>query len=460
MKTILFYPPNNEEYGIFEDAQPLDYPLGLCYIAAVLEKHGHEVKIFDLAHDKRLKGLNSAEQLIRQEKPDVVGISCLTYNRKGAFRIAGIAKAIDNNIKVWMGGPHATFFPGQILEHVPSVDIIVTGESEDTVDELIGAIANGESIENIDGLAFRDENGNIKINKTREWSPDINSLPMPAHHQFADQIREKKWAHVIGNRGCPFGCNFCSTTYFWGLRTRKRDPKNVIDEVDHLVKEYGVENIYFEDDTFSIDQEWAHEICEEIIRRNLKIKWQAITRFNCITKELLAIMKESGCKRLTFGLESGAAKILNNLHKGLNRQVVIKGFELLRGSGIEVGLFMMVGNPGEDEETIRETCELFDAVGYYDVESISVLQLFPNTPFYYMAREKGLISDEFWVKEDAPIPYYLGEHDLRTLQKYTLQIIMHCQRRKGIKNFVKFSVNAGKRITMRKVKELKQMRVV
>ena len=457
MKIVLFYPPNNEEYGIFEDAQPLDYPLGLCYITAVLEKRGHEVKIFDLAHDKKLKGLSSVELLIKQEKPDIVGISCLTYNRKGAFRIAWITKSIDSNIKVWIGGPHATFFPEQILQHIPSVDIVVTGESEDTVDELTEAMANKKSIENIAGIAFRGENGSITVNKSREWSSDINSLPMPAHHQFADQIREKKWAHVIGNRGCPFGCNFCSTTYFWGLRTRKRDPKNVIDEVEHLVREYGVENIYFEDDTFSIDQEWAREICEEILRRNLKIKWQAITRFNCITKELLAIMKESGCERLTFGLESGAAKILNNLHKGLNKQVVIKGFELLKDSGIEVGLFMMVGNPGEDEETVKETCELFDTVGYYDVDSISVLQLFPNTPFYYMAREKGLISDDFWVKEDAPIPYYLGEHDLRTLQKYALQIIVYCQKKKGVKNFVKFSVNAGKRITIRKVKEFKQM---
>ena len=456
MKIVLFYPPNNEEYGLFENAQPLDYPLGLCYIAAVLEKRGHEVKIFDLDHDKRFNGIKSAESIILNEKPDIVGISCLTYNRKGAFRITKIAKNINSNIKVIIGGPHATFFPEQIAEHVP-VDFVITGEAEPTIDELMASLEENKDFDQIPGLAFKDKDGNIRVNKTREWSVDINSLLMPAHHHFADQIREKKWAHVIGNRGCPFGCNFCSTTYFWGLRTRKRDPKNVIDEVEDLVKKYGVEDIYFEDDTFSIDQEWAKEICEEIIRRGLKIRWQAITRFNCITKELLSAMKESGCERLTFGLESGAAKILNNLHKGLNKDIVIKGFELLKDSGIEVGLFMMVGNPGENEETVKETCELFDTVGYYDVESISILQLFPNTPFYYMAREKGLISDDFWIKDDAPIPYYLGEHDLRALQKYALDIILHCQKKKGLKNLIKFSATAGKRIAIRKAKEIKQM---
>ncbi len=455
MKVLLFYPPNNEEYGVFEDAQPLDYPLGLCYIATVLEKYNHKVKIFDLAHDKRYSGIKSAESIILAEKPDIVGISCLTYNRKNAFRIATITKSIDKNIKVLMGGPHATFFPKQILDNIP-VDFILTGESELTLDDLLKAFENKGDLKTIPGLAFRDENGNVHINNPREWSADINSLPMPAHHHFADQIREKKWAHVIGNRGCPFGCNFCSTTYFWGLRTRKRSPKNVIDEVEHLVKEYGVETIYFEDDTFSIDMEWAREVSEEIINRGLKIKWQAISRFNCITKDLLAVMKRSGCERITFGLESGAARILNNLHKGLSKDVVISGFEMLKDSGIKIGLFMMIGNPGECNETVKETCELLDQVGYYDVESVSVLQLFPNTPFYHMAKAKGLISDDFWIKYDSPIPYYLGEHDLKTLEKYALDIILFCQKKRGLKNFIKFSMNAGKRITVRKIKEIKQ----
>lgn len=456
MKVLLFYPPNNEEYGLFEDAQPLDYPLGLCYIATVFENHKHNVKIIDLAHDKMYSGLSSAEPIILSEKPDIVGISCLTYNRKNAFRIAKIAKSINKDTKVFMGGPHATFFPKQILENVP-VDFILTGEAELTLEELLNTFESKKDYENIPGLAFRDENGNVHINNTREWSADINKLPIPAHHHFADQIREKKWAHVIGNRGCPFGCNFCSTTYFWGLRTRKRSAQSVIDEVEHLVKEYGVETVYFEDDTFSIDMEWAKEVCEEIIKRNLKIKWQAISRFNCITKDLLAIMKKSGCERITFGLESGAAKILNNLHKGLNKEVVIQGFEMLKDSGIGVGLFMMIGNPGECEETVKETCELLDQVNYYDVESVSVLQLFPNTPFYHMAKAKGLISDDFWIKDDAPIPYYLGEHDLKTLQKYALDIILFCQKKKGLKNFIKFSMSSGKRIAVRKIKEIKQV---
>ena len=456
MKVLLFYPPNNEEYGLFEEAQPLDYPLGLCYIASVFEKSGHTVKIFDLDHDKRFNGISSAKSLIENEKPDIVGISCLTYNRKNAFRIAGIAKSVNSDIKVWIGGAHATFFPEQIISNFP-VDIVITGEAELTVEELLKSYESNDSIENIPGITFKDKEGNIKVNKNREWSIDIDSLPMPAHHLFADQIREKKWAHVIGNRGCPFGCNFCSTTYFWGLRTRKRSPKNVVDEVENLVREYGAENIYFEDDTFSIDQDWARGVAEEIIKRNLKIKWQAISRFNCISKELLSIMKQSGCERLTFGLESGAAKILNNLHKGLNKETVIKGFEMLKDSGISVGLFMMIGNPGESEETVKETCELLDMVGYYDVESISVLQLFPNTPFYHMAKAKGLIDDDFWIRDDAPIPYYLDEHDLRTLQKYALEIIMFCQKKKGLKNFVKFSVKAGARVAFRKAKTIKQM---
>ena len=108
MKIVLFYPPNNEEYGVFENAQPLDYPLGLCYIASVLEKRGHEVRIFDLDHDKKYNGIKSAASIITEEKPDIVGISCLTYNRKNAFRLAKIAKSVSSDIKVFMGGANHT----------------------------------------------------------------------------------------------------------------------------------------------------------------------------------------------------------------------------------------------------------------------------------------------------------------------------------------------------------------
>ena len=428
MKILLLNPPlfDPKKYGkdILLGGAPA---LGLGYIGALLKKEGLEVSVVDLYfHSWR-----EAERLIRKQQPAIVGITCLTEGRTNAFRLADLVKSISPDVKVVLGGHHATYMCKQILEHYQSVDYIVRGEGEKTFLELTMAMASGGSCSAIKGLAFRD-GSRIVLTPHREPIADLDSLPFPLYDHFDFNAypdyrikaaagrrkwrRGERYVSMVTSRGCPGNCHFCSSTRFWRSGWRARSPESVIGEIEMLCKDYDAGYINFADDAFTVDQERAIAICKGIIAKKLDIVWDCTTRINHVSEETMRWMKRAGCLFTCFGIESGSGSILKSINKGIGAEEVIEGFKSAKKAGLDAVAYIMVGNPGESEPTIKETASLLRTIRPRQT-GISIAMVFPGSALYSRAKSDGLLNDAYWLTE-LPPPPYTAEHSEKQLQAW------------------------------------------
>lgn len=423
MKTLFLTPKT-------ETPKP-EAPLGLMYIQAVLDKEGYESKIVDL-----YDSYNEIRHIITSYNPDVVGISCFTFFRKSSFELAKIAKEISPRIKVVMGGPHATFLWGQILRNIPEVDVIVRGEGEITYIELIKAFEKNTSLDNVDGIAFRK--GDIPyLTKERKPIQNLDSIPFPSYRDI--DLKNYPIVHVHSSRGCPNCCTYCSTTQFWKNYWRARSAKNVVDEIEWLVKEKGVKDLYFSDDIFTTNKQRVIDICRMLIDRKILLKWSAETRVDSVSREMLEWMKKAGCYKIDLGVESGSPTILKNIKKNITIEQIKQAFKWCREIGLKTLSYIMVGNWGETWDTIRETEKLLDEIKP-DVLGIAIATIYPNNELYEIAKEKGVIDDDFWLS-DKIILKYTGEHSMNELVKMRLDVARHFYKDRGTFAFTKYILN-------------------
>jgi len=401
--------------------------LGLGYLGSVLRGSGFNVKISDMYNFS----WKEVELKIKQENPDVVGISCCTAARLQAVKLAHIAKKCNSNIRIIMGGPHPTFFPEHMFKLSPT-DVVVMGEGERTIVELMDAMEKNEDISKIDGIAFR-KNATIIRTNPRPLIENLDSIPFPIYdffdlkkYQFGDILKEYRKlisTYIITSRGCPFGCQFCSTSRYWGRRWRTRSVKNVIDELRFLYDKLNVRFIYFVDDILTLDSKRTIDLCKSIIDEKVDLVWMTETRVDCVNREMLQWMKKAGCYKIMYGIESGSPEILKTINKGFSVNQIKEAFKLTHETGIQPKPLLMVGNPGENNNTIDQTISLLKEikpVGF--PHDIALTWVFPNTPLYEMAKSKGLISDEYWLTS-KPTPYYTGDHSKDELMMLALRLI-------------------------------------
>ncbi|MCL4491011.1 MAG: B12-binding domain-containing radical SAM protein, partial [Nitrospirae bacterium] len=305
MKILLIHPREN----IWIRSKTV--PLGLGYIASVLEKAGHNVKIIDyrIFPDREL------------EKADVVGITATTPLIRGAWEIAREAKKKFNAITV-LGGPHVSALPEESAK-LPYIDYVVRGEGEDTIVQLCSILEQGKSAEQVLGVSFKKDN-KIIHHPHREFIKNIDDIPFPAYHLFPPLdkytnpqplISERTpAANIMTSRGCPFDCVFCYKGVY-GRHYRVRSPENLIAEWKWLIETYNVKEIAIQDDMFNIKLDRAKNICKLIIKENLAIPWSTPNgiRADFFDEELAVLMKEAGCYRIAFGIESGNQDILNSI---------------------------------------------------------------------------------------------------------------------------------------------------
>lgn len=432
---ILFVGPTSEilykRYG--------QYPLGLLYLASVLIKAGHKVLVKDYFAKPWGNSKKEIIEIIKKSPPDVVGINCVTRNRTSGFDLAKAVKKINPKIKIIMGGVHATAMHEQILLNFP-VDVIVLGEGEITTPELVKAFEKNSPLKKIKGIAFKDK-GKVISTGCREPIHNLDSIPFPKHELCEDAIKEAKTAYMITSRGCPFGCTFCSTSAYWGRKWRPRSAKNVLEEIEYIMKRFPyVKNIFFHDDTFFVDNKRVIDICEGIIKRGIKIKWACFGRVDRVSKEMLVKMKEAGCVSIDYGVESGSPKILKSIEKNITREQIKKTIEITNEVGMKYGTFLMVGNPGETRETVKETAEFIKTLKNLDIgESVARLEIYPNTKVYELAKKQGIIDDSFWLT-DKKVPHYTFEHSEAELTEMMLYLTASGKLRKGLFNFLIFGI--------------------
>ena len=382
-------------------------PLGLLYMAAVLEQHGIEVGVIDgigegLKHE-------DLENRIAEFSPDVVGIACMmTETYPDSAEMARIARRAAPKAKIILGGHNASFVADNIIENLPEADYVVVGEGEYTFLELVRSISNKSNVRRVKGVMYRN-NGRATFTGVREPVQNLDELPFPAKHLLPQNVRYgqfwygryrvalKNLSGIITSRGCPFGCTFCSCTAFSGRKIRARSPENVVKEMEYLVNERGVEQIFIVDDNFTWHPKRVIEICKLIKDRDLEFDWFCEGRVDTASEEMYKSMADAGCWLIFLGLESGSQRILDYYKKKTTVENGWRAVALAQKAGIDVIGSFIVGAPVETEEDYQKTLDFITRADM-DAVSISSLNVYPGTELWQQFEASGAIGLGDWNK--------------------------------------------------------------
>jgi anaerobic magnesium-protoporphyrin IX monomethyl ester cyclase len=416
----------NPPYPSGSHQHPPFTPLGLGYLAAVLEKNQYKIDVIDCQALRFTYEEFRSEISKRKHQAEIVGITSTTLTYKSALQIAKIAKEVWPNCLTLLGGSHVSFWDDKALQECPSLDIVVRKEGENTMLELAERVEADKNYHDVLGITCRKD-GEIVKNPDRAYIENLDELPFPAHHLWPIE-RLRKHGTVIfplmTSRGCIYWCDFCTAVRMFGRRYRMRSPKNVVDELEYLQKTFGAHQFTFYDDTFTVDQERAAEICREIKKRKMKIEWDCETRVDMVTKELLRTMKEAGCFAVWFGVESGSQKVLDAMRKGISTVQTIRAFKWAREVGLMTVANVVLGFLGETKETIWETVKFIDRikpsdVGYY------IATPYPGTPLYEQVVKDGLLKTTDFNKFDTATPVFdvgtMTGEELREMRERAFQ---------------------------------------
>ena len=432
LKYLLMSQPSEDK---FSNICP---PIGLCYISANLKKEGFNAKVIDGS----LYSMKELRRIIRKERPDVIGLQCLTIERGQTYRVAKMIRKMMPNVIIFVGGQHATIFPGHMFQLMP-IDYVVIGEGEITTVELARAIENEESVGHIKGIAYR-EGHRICVNEKREFIENLDELPFPDYtnidfnnYRFASF--GKPAGPIMTSRGCPHDCAFCSSTYFWGRRYRQRSAENVLDEIEYLYRERGMDFFNFYDDNFIVNKKRLKEICDGIIERKLKITFCLAASVRVIDEERLQWLKKAGCINIGFGMESGSPKILKNINKPQTVQEIVDTVRLVQKYEIDIFGSLIVGNPGENDITMQETAAVLNELFPDKLSYAGILWILPGTQIYDMAKAKGIIDDSTWLKRDDEI-FYTGDYSLGKLKRMQTKMIWYQARNRNLRQKISFFV--------------------
>ena len=395
----------NPPYPTGSHRHPPFIPLGIGYLAAVLEKNGYTVNVIDCQALKLT--LKEVENELRKRQPDVVGLTSTTLTYKSALEIIKASKKALPNCLTVIGGSHVTFWDDKALQECPQLDIVVRKEGENTLLELVQKLEADKSFSDVLGITYR-KGKEIVRTPDRPYIEDLDSLPFPAFHLFPlNQFN--KYGNIIfpvmTSRGCVFWCEFCTAVRMFGRKYRIRNPKKVVDELEFLYKKYGEKQYTFYDDTFTVDQTRTEEICNEILKRGLKIKWDCETRVDMVTKDLLLKMREAGCIAVWYGVEAGSQKVRDAMGKGISTQQTFNAFKWTKEAGMIAVASIILGFPGETKETAWESVKLLEKINPDEI-GIYIATPYPGTPMYDHVKKMGWLKIRDFNKYDTATPTF------------------------------------------------------
>jgi len=402
MRITLVNPP----YPPSVHSHPPFIPLGIAYLAAVVEKKGHEVTVIDCQAEKLT--YETFRDRISRISADVIGVTATTLLYKSAMRLITIAKQVQPQALTILGGSHGTFWDENALKEYPSLDLVVRREGEQTLIELIETLQAKGSLSKVLGVTLRDSAGNIVRTPDRPFIKDLDELPFPAHHLLPLSSLKRMGKilfPLISSRGCVYWCDFCSTVRMFGRAYRMRSPKNVVDEMQLVHEKYGVDQVTFYDDAFTVDRERVIKICEELRARKLKLMWDCGTRVDMVDRELLKVMRDAGCFAVWLGVESGSEAILDAMNKRIKLNQTRLAYKTAHDVGLMTIANVVLGFPGETEQTAWETIRFVkelnpDDVGFY------VATPYPGTPMYDQVIKNGWLRVTDFDKYDTAGPTF------------------------------------------------------
>jgi len=394
--------------GIIEKAKSLRIPMGLNFLATYLIANGIRAAV------ENFSCLSKEEQvaLLANHNPKYIGLSMLTLNRFTTIDRIRLIRKILPDTKIIVGGPHASFLAEHILTRVPEIDCIVFGEGEVSLLELVNTWERSGDLGTVQGIVYRDKKNIIK-NPGRRLMTDLSALPHPAAHFAYDTIST--------SRGCPFQCAFCSSSQYWGRTIRYHSPEWVVDEIELLYRNHGIREISFNDDLFTLDKNRVVSICREIINRRLFIRFRCMSRVDTLCRERLEWLKKAGCTRIDFGVESGSENMLKAMGKKADVSQIRMAFRMTRDAGIGTGCFLIVGFPGENDESIALTKQLVRDIRptFCDISSFA---MFPDSPIYHKLLKADGMSPNIWFDIKAHTLFVVGENELDKFTCYVHEL--------------------------------------
>ncbi len=416
-RLMLIYPPVNFSH---QSLKQCHVPLGLSYLAAVMREEC-EVGVLDAAvegyaHEQRVgPGLmryglsfDDIQRRIEEFQPDMVGVSCIFSSQfVNTVEVCRRAKKINPNIITITGGTHPTFLSEHCLSE-PALDLVVRGEGEFTLRDTVQTISRGDSLAEVEGLAFKD-NGKVVINPDRKPYPNLDELPFPAREMFPLEkyhkisqpmgivYERRPFMNLITSRGCAYHCTFCSSTNFWGNCYRPRSAENVLAEMEHLYHDLGIREFKFFDDNLTSDKDRAKAIFQGMIDRGIDVTWNTPNGIHIVTldEDMLDLMKRCGCYELTLAVESGDPDVLKRIiRKPTKLEQVEESAKLIRQKGIGSYGFFIIGFPGETKAQIANTLNFARKIDL-DRISVFVANPLPGTEMYEVAKKNKYISEDY-----------------------------------------------------------------
>jgi radical SAM superfamily enzyme YgiQ (UPF0313 family) len=376
----------------------------LPYVASALRAEGHEVEILDLLLARTTP--DKIERRMERFRPELVGITSVTLNHHIAESIAEVVRKCDERVPVVMGGPHVSFEIEGSFQRLPALDYVAIGEGEHTMRELVRALEGRMDLRDVKGLAGVERaTGRVWKNAPRPLEDDLDTLPNPARDlvPLARYLAFDSHASVVTSRGCPYECIFCSAPAWTGRKVRYRNPRLCVDEIEELAR-LGFSEITIEDDLFTLYRKHFLAVCGELIERDTGIRWNAFSRVDTITPEIVGTMARAGCQAICFGVESGNQEVLDLVKKNSNLAKVKEAMRMAQDAGICALASFIVGLPGETEETLRKTVEFAEELKHEfgSLYGFHILSPFPGTEVREKAAEYGLeILNSDWTKYDA-----------------------------------------------------------
>lgn len=470
--VLISIPTMENAYHNMKDFAAIFIPIGMASIAAVLEKNGYDVEIIDA----NAEGLTDDEALRRvaQARPCYVGSTCMTATMDRSYDFYSKLKERLPGVKVIVGGPHVSALPKRTLQECRDIDIVVKGEGEDTIADLMQAIESDSALGQVRGIAFR-RGGEVVETADRPLIEDLGKLPLPAYHLLKFNLyRSYMWNNwisgcrkpmgaVFTGRGCYGRCNFCATRVTFGQKMRYFPADRIKKEIDILVDRYHIKILYFQDDTFTINKDIVNEVCDHLIKKgyNETLEINISTRVDAVDLPTLKLLKKAGVRWVAFGVESGNQRILNGMNKNISINQIEKAFRDANKAGLRVVGNFMIGHIGETTETAMDTIRFACRLRQDFVNFATAIPL-PGSKLYDYCLSSGrqLPSwNGFGSVNSPPIALNddLGAEELRRLRTlavnrffkrpvYLAKMLMRFHAFSVIKDFTKMYVSLRKEI--------------
>lgn len=375
-------------------------PYGLSVISSFLKSKGYDVTLLDAAAHHMTR-----EQIlayIQKMNPGILGLTLITNHLPQTLPfLRDVKEALPNTITI-VGGPHPTAEPESLLRHHNQIDLVVLGEGEYTLLDVINRLRAGQSLDDTPGLCLRVD-GEIRINPKREPIVDLDAMPfadwdsLPMEQYWYSWTVKKNYAGISLSRGCPYSCTFCGYNTL-GRKFRLRSPENIIEELKILYDRHHVRNLYFTDATINFDNDWLKEVCEGMIRMERPMLWGCHIRADKVDVETTRLMKRAGCNRMFIGVESADNHVLKLMRKAETIEKIREGIEKIHQVGLYPDLGFIIGMPGDTEESIRKTIH-FAQEFKKNLVVFTLATPFPGTSLYHEIQQHGKVIDD-WSKLD------------------------------------------------------------